>query len=110
MKKFTFKHPLFLSLALLLLVGCQTDKNKDKEILKEEKFNPNAYERAREFADKNGLVPVSHSDDDAHPAVEDESDDAVISVDNYSSIRLEFIDLYNNMVDSYSSQEETAAK
>jgi hypothetical protein len=69
-----------------------------------------ALDWIREFADKNGLVPVSHSDDDAHPAVEDESGDAVSSVDNYSSIRQEFIDLYNNMVDSYSSQEETAAK
>ena len=56
MKKFTFKSTLFLTLALLFLVGCQTDKNKDKEILKEEKFNPNAYERAREFADKNPVT------------------------------------------------------
>ncbi len=56
MKKFTFKQQLFLSLTLLLLVGCQTDKNKDKEVLKEEKFNPNAYERAREFADKNPVT------------------------------------------------------
>ncbi len=56
MKKLTFKYPFYLSLTLLFLVGCQTDKNKDKEVFKEEKFNPNAYERAREFADKNPVT------------------------------------------------------
>jgi hypothetical protein len=63
MKKFTFKQQLFLSLTLLLLVGCQTDKNKDKEVLKEEKFNPNAYERAREFADKNPVTLLGGTKD-----------------------------------------------
>jgi hypothetical protein len=56
MKKFSFKYPLFLSLIILFVAGCQTDKNKDKEVFKEEKFNPNAYERAREFADKNPVT------------------------------------------------------
>jgi len=63
MKKFTFKSTLFLSLTLLFLVGCQTDKNKDKEVFKEEKFNPSAYERAREFADKNPVTLFGGSKD-----------------------------------------------
>jgi hypothetical protein len=41
---------------LLILTACQSDKNKEKEVFNDKKFEPSAYERAREFADKNPVT------------------------------------------------------
>jgi len=66
-----------------------------------------AIEWIKQFADKNGLVPALHIDEDVHPA-DGDCIDTSDGIDNYSNIRQEFIDLYNNMVESYSSVDETA--
>ena len=65
-----------------------------------------ALEWIRHFADKNELVPVLHSDVDVHPDDGDVADSTNAS-DNYSNARQEFIDLYNNMVESYNSVDES---
>ena len=44
---------IFFSI-LLILTACQ--KDKEKEVFNDKKFEPSAYERAREFADKNPVT------------------------------------------------------
>lgn len=65
-----------------------------------------ALEWIRHFADKNGLIPVLHSDDDVYP-VDGDVVDSTNASDNYSNARQEFIDLYNSMVESYNSVDES---
>jgi hypothetical protein len=58
---FLYKNYLLLSLTLLALSGCQS--NKDKEVFSKEKFEPSAYERARDFADRNPVTLFGGSKD-----------------------------------------------
>ena len=50
--KITFK----LLIPIIILSSCSTKSNKDENIFTQEKFEPSAYERAKNFADKNPVT------------------------------------------------------
>ena len=45
-----------LLISIFILSSCSTKSNKDENIFTQEKFEPSAYERAKNFADKNPVT------------------------------------------------------
>ena len=45
-----------LLIPIIILSSCSTKSNKDENIFTQEKFEPSAYERAKNFADKNPVT------------------------------------------------------
>ena len=54
--KLIFKHLYLLSLLIVILSSCTSNEKKDDTIKNEPKFEPNAYSRSKEFADKNPIT------------------------------------------------------
>ena len=50
------KIALSLLISIIILNSCSTKSNKDENIFTQEKFEPSAYERAKNFADKNPVT------------------------------------------------------
>ena len=50
------KNLFFLSLLIIILNSCKSNEKKDEITGSQEKFEPNAQVRAREFADKNPIT------------------------------------------------------
>ena len=56
MKKFLSKNIIFLNLLLVMLFLNACQANKAEEIAQKDKFESNAYDRARAYADKNPVT------------------------------------------------------
>lgn len=56
MKKFLSKNIIFLNLLLVILFLNACQANKAEEIAQKDKFESNAYDRARAYADKNPVT------------------------------------------------------
>ena len=54
--KKSIKITFNLLIPIIILSSCSTKSNKDENIFTQEKFEPSAYERAKNFADKNPVT------------------------------------------------------
>jgi hypothetical protein len=61
--KLTLKNLFFLSFLIIILSSCKSNEKKDGITGNQEKFEPNADVRAREFADKNPITLFKDSKD-----------------------------------------------
>jgi hypothetical protein len=61
--KFMLNNLFFLSLLIIILSSCKGNEKKDGITGNQEKFEPNADVRAREFADKNPITLFKDSKD-----------------------------------------------
>jgi hypothetical protein len=61
--KLMLKNLFFLSILIIILSSCKSNEKKDGITGNQEKFEPNADVRAREFADKNPITLFKDSKD-----------------------------------------------
>ncbi len=61
--KLMLKNLFFLSFLIIILSSCKSNEKKDGITGNQEKFEPNAEVRAREFADKNPITLFKDSKD-----------------------------------------------
>jgi hypothetical protein len=61
--KLMLKNLFFLSFLIIILSSCKSNEKKDEITGNQERFEPNAQVRAREFADKNPITLFKDSKD-----------------------------------------------